>query len=412
VRERASRHLHDPRREVAQAAARQQGRTGEAVRAAVAGLGRAAGLTLGGREAERWQKTLHGLPEVGRQGAVTLAERLGIELDGPAQARWAEILGRLPAWARQAERSPAEELAARFGIELSESERTAWAGMLERVPVYHDREGGQLRSDPELLAPLRTAVAARCPEQGTARIEAEITLHAHRQQQPHWAEIAGLEPAETLARWVGRGLAPEVEREIGRLLPRIVVERDAQGHLRGRGPEYERALSLVAPDLQGAWRGRLGEELSRQAERVQLRALAPADALARSLGIAWSDARERAAAVAMLRGIELERGGEGPPRGQGAAFEQASEELRRRSGAGRPRVEAAISQQAARQQGRDRADLRGIGRRGFQSLHRTLSAEARRAEASSELGRMRAQARAEARAAAERRSQMGMEEER
>ena len=416
VRERASRQLHDPQREVAQAAARQQGRAGNPVHQAVAEMALAAGNLLQGADAERWQKALQGLPEAGREDgagmAATMAERLGVTLGEPARVKWAEILQKLPAWVRQAERSPAEALAARYGIALDEPDRAAWAGMLARVAVYRDQRIGQLRTDPELLAPLRAAVLARCPDEGMPRLDAEITYHAYRQQQAGRAGLAGLEPVEALARWANQALTPQVQLELNRLLPQVAVDRDVQGRLWGSGPAYERALDLLAPGLEGARRGRVGEELARQAERTQLWEMEPADALSRTLGITWSDARERAAAVNMLRGIELNRTGEGPPRGQGAAFEQAVETMRERSGAGRQRVEGALSLQAARQQSRDRTGRARVGRQGFKSMHRTLSAEARRAEAASELGRMRDAARAEARARSERMAQMGVEEER
>lgn|GEM_PF-6100445 len=66
--------------------------------------------------------------------------------------------------------------------------------------------------------------------------------------------------------------------------------------------------------------------MARQADRVQMLAMRPVDALARSLGLEWR-ARERPAMERRLREVDLARGADGSVRAEGARYRAVADAL-------------------------------------------------------------------------------------
>lgn len=404
VRARATTQLLDPAAEVAAAAARAQGLFAGASREAVAALAEAAGVTLDAETVARWTEALRGLVQEGPQ--QEMAQRVGVTLTPEAEARWAEELRAMPAWVREPERTPAAALAVRLGATLEGETEARWMDLLHDVGVYHD-ESGCLVGEPAAIDALRRAVLESGGEDG-ARTEAEVVTAAWRVQQADRQGLRGLAPVEALERWSGADLGWMAQVEMERLLARVEVYRDAGGLLRARGDDYERALSLLTPDGVGC--GRVGEEVARQADRVQMLAMRPADALARSLGLEWR-ARERPAMERLLREVELARGADGSVRAEGARYRAAVDALFERAAgaASRRDVERAVTWQAARAQRQDAWSARATAQSVLRGAHGLLDRERRRAEAKAELAQMREAERAEARQARQRAADMGLE---
>ncbi len=169
--------------------------------------------------------------------------------------------------------------------------------------------------------------------------------------------------------------------------------RDLASLYTGQSPAQQAAADRADADL----RDRVAQAAVKAAasiqgerERMILRSLAPAQAVAHVAGVTLDDAEARAIAD-LLRRVEIGKDDRGRPVAQGPAAQQTVDSLMARApqGTSRSKVKREVGIQARRLQGAEAQDRQWAARAGAQGVlhaaHSTLHREYQRAQAKAEL---------------------------
>lgn len=206
------------------------------------------------------------------------------------------------------------------------------------------------------------------------------------------------EEARAIAEWATR--QPQLAEALRRYSQ---AAQDLARLYTGQEQGQQQALDRAMSDL----RDRVAQAVVQQAasiqgerERMLLRSIDPARAVAHVAGVTLGDAEARAIAD-LLRQVQVGKDDRGRPVAQGPAAQQAVDSLLARAPAGtsRPKVEREVAIQARRLQGAEAQDRQWAARGAAQSVlhaaHSTLHREYAKSQAKAELAQAREVARIE-----------------